>query len=48
MLVYDPEERITPKDALEHPYFDPVRAKEQIVEENEDQENEERNEHEEL
>ena len=36
MLVYDPEERITPKDALEHPYFDPVRAKEQIVEENED------------
>lgn len=26
MLKYDPVERITPKDALNHAYFDPVRA----------------------
>jgi len=25
MLVYDHAERVTPKDALEHRYFDPVR-----------------------
>ena len=25
MLVYDHAERITPKDALEHRYFDPIR-----------------------
>jgi len=25
MLVYDHAERITPKEALEHRYFDPVR-----------------------
>ena len=26
MLVYDHEARITPKDAMQHPYFAPVRA----------------------
>jgi len=25
MLVYDHAERITPKDAMEHPYFAPIR-----------------------
>jgi hypothetical protein len=26
-LKYDPSERITPVDAMEDPYFDPVREK---------------------
>ncbi|CDW86640.1 UNKNOWN [Stylonychia lemnae] len=26
MLVYDKNQRITPKDAMKHPYFDPVKA----------------------
>lgn len=25
MLKYDHAERITPKDAMEHPYFEPVK-----------------------
>jgi len=25
MLIYDHMERITPKEALKHPYFDPIR-----------------------
>jgi len=25
MLVYDIDERITPKESLSHPYFNPVR-----------------------
>ena len=25
MLVYDHAERITPKDAMSHPYFDPIK-----------------------
>jgi casein kinase II subunit alpha len=27
MLRYDHAERITPKDAMEHPYFKPIRDK---------------------
>ena len=26
MLVYDKNMRITPRDALKHPYFEPIRA----------------------
>ena len=25
MIIYDPQERITCKEAMDHPYFDPVR-----------------------
>jgi len=27
MLLYDHAERITPKDAMEHPYFSPLKNK---------------------
>jgi casein kinase II subunit alpha len=29
MLVYDKNLRITPRDALKHAYFDPIRAMQQ-------------------
>ena len=36
MLKYDKNERIKPKDAMKHPYFDPIREFIRIQEANED------------
>ena len=36
MLKYDKNERIRPRDAMEHPYFDPIREFIRIQEANEE------------